>query len=135
MKKFYPIALSLYRLLVSNNALPLAVTASGADRSKVCEVHGEILKRDKVRIEYGHFNFNQDWFLGEVPSKLFPNAKQFVTGACKTEKDIREDGSCVKRAGPKYEEVLYCQKCRDAEKEWLKAKGMKKPYVKMGIPF
>jgi hypothetical protein len=135
MKKFYLIALSLFLSLLSHNVFSPGVTASSEYETKVCEVHGVILKPDKVRVEYGHFNFNQDWLLGEEPSRLFPNAKQFLTGACKTEKDIREDGSCVRRAGPKYEEVLYCQKCRDAEKEWLKAKGMKKPYIRIGIPF
>jgi hypothetical protein len=110
-------------------------TASSEGAPRVCEVHGEALKPQKVRIEYGYFDFNQDWLLGEEPAQLFPNAKQFLTGPCKSTKEVKEDGSCVRRTGPKYEEVFYCQKCRDAEDEWLKAKGMKKPYLRTGIPY
>jgi len=112
-----------------------SVARSVKDQAAVCKVHGDVLKTEKVRIEYGLFNFNQDWLLGTGRTKLFPNANQFITEVCKTDKDIRDDGSCVRRAGPKYREVLYCQKCRDAEKEWLKARGMKRPYYRTGIPF
>jgi hypothetical protein len=91
------------------------------------------LKPDKVRVESGYFNFDGDWFAAS--DSLFPNAKQFFTGACKTQRDIRGDGNCARRAGVKYEEVFYCPKCREAEKEWLKAKGVKKPYFRTGILF
>jgi hypothetical protein len=134
MKKLYFLALLMIVLLAGQNSsssLALSVKAQPA----VCKVHGDVLKPEKVRIEYGLFNFNQDWLLGTEREKLFPNANQFITEACKTEKDIRDDGSCARRAGPKYQQVLYCQKCRDAEKEWLKARGMKKPYYRTGIPF
>ncbi len=95
-------------------------TASSESSPKLCQVHGEVLKPQKVRIEYGYFDFNQDWLLGEEPAKLFPNAKQFLTGACKSTRDVKEDGSCVRRAG------LNMKKCfivRDVEMQKMSGCG------------
>jgi hypothetical protein len=134
MKKLYVGALLLIFLLAGQNSSS-RVSPSRIDQPAVCKVHGDVLRRQKVRTEYGLFNFNQDWLLGTERPKLFPNANQFITEACKTHKDIRDDGSCASRPGPKYREVLYCQKCRAAENEWLRARGIKKPYYRTGIPF
>jgi hypothetical protein len=133
MKKIYLLILPLLLAVLCEGALSQK-TASGDVKPKVCQVHGMGLKSEKVRITYGFFNYNGDWLLSEDKEKLFPNANQYLTGACKTTKDIKEDGSCERRSGPKYQEVMYCPLCRAAENAWLKEHGGK-PYYRMGIPF
>jgi len=135
MKLLYIIALALPFLPTQGQPASQQVPASVSDVPQVCEIHHERLQHGRVRVDYGRFNFDPDWLAGYAPKTLFPNARQFITGGCKTGSDYRDDGSCVRRDGPKYQDVLYCQKCRDAGKAWLKAKGVAKPYFRMGLFF
>ena len=72
-----------------------------------CQIHHEVLSKNKVQIAYGLFLFD-DGFL-EIQKNRFPNANSVFFGGCVVEY-------------AKYAEVLYCQKCRDAESEWSKTR-------------
>ncbi|HEX8248430.1 MAG TPA: hypothetical protein VF599_09680 [Pyrinomonadaceae bacterium] len=75
-----------------------------------CEVHREVLIKDKIGIDYGSTVFLYDYeAYGSVKPKMFPNANSYYGGGCVIEED-----------SPKYVEVLYCHKCRAAERAWLK---------------
>ncbi|HLM01613.1 MAG TPA: hypothetical protein VK400_11210 [Pyrinomonadaceae bacterium] len=77
--------------------------------SHSCEVHQEILIKDKITISYGHWHFLYDYDAYQsAKPKSFPYANSRFGGG-----DIEEDS-------PKYVEILYCQKCRAIEKVWLK---------------
>lgn len=80
-----------------------------------CELHGEVLIKDKVQIAYGLMSFSYDRaaYQTEKP-KLFPHANGYYLGGC-----------VIDHYSPEYAEVLYCRKCRDAEKAWL-AENIKK---------
>lgn len=75
-----------------------------------CEVHHEVLIKDKVRIAYGLLGFLYDYeaYLKAKP-QFFPHANSFYGGGCVIEPD-----------SPEYVEVLYCQKCRAAGSVWVK---------------
>ena len=77
---------------------------AGKDR---CEVHGVALERDKVKIVYGLIEFKAGYI--EAKRRLFPNSNTVYFGGC-----VITDDS------PKYAEVLYCRRCREAETEWGK---------------
>jgi len=71
--------------------------------------------KDKLEIIYG-ITINEPFLKAE--KRLFPHANSNVFGGCVVEAETC-DGVSVQRS-PKYAEVLYCAKCRKAEKEWLK---------------
>ncbi|HEX8369700.1 MAG TPA: hypothetical protein VF604_14235 [Pyrinomonadaceae bacterium] len=78
--------------------------------SHSCEVHREVLIKDKIRINYGSAVFLYDFAAYQsVEPKLFPHANSRYGGGCIVEED-----------SPKYVETLYCHKCRAAESAWLK---------------
>lgn len=69
-----------------------------------CEVHAELLKKDKVPIYYGlRLVIYSDDYL-ETERRQFPHANEDMHGGC-----VDEDA--------KYAEVLYCQKCREAKRQ------------------
>jgi len=73
-----------------------------------CEVHQEILKKDQVEIRYGRIALENDYI--RARQELFPHSNIVAYGGCrKTE------------TSPKFTQVLFCQKCRDAEKVWTEA--------------
>ena len=101
-----------------------------SEQSKVCEIHGEILKPERVKVIYGYFDIDGRW----LENTDFPHSNQYILKGCAEVKYIRPDGSCEKKSGAKYEDVFYCEKCRETENAWLKAKGKKyKPFVRIGI--
>ena len=73
-----------------------------------CEVHGDLLHKDKVEIAYGLVGFKVGYI--EAQEKLFPNSNKLYYGGC-----------VITDESPKYAEVLYCPKCRRAESKWSKA--------------
>jgi hypothetical protein len=76
--------------------------AAGKSR---CEIHSEVLQNDKVKIAYGLVAFQGGYL--EAQESLFSNSNMVVYGGC-----------VIDEYSPKYAEVLYCQKCRQAEEEW-----------------
>jgi hypothetical protein len=81
-----------------------------------CEIHQEVLIKDKVPIAYGLMSFSYDRAAYETEKpKLFPHANGYYLGGCVVDWN----------SSPEYAEVLYCRKCRDAEKAWL-AENVKK---------
>lgn len=77
-----------------------------------CEVHGELFKKDKVEIIYGDTVFRNGFL--EAQEKLFPHANTEEYGGC----IIENDAVTGLQISPKYAEVLYCSKCRKAQKKW-----------------
>lgn len=73
-----------------------------------CKVHGTILRKDKVEINYGEVEYEDGYV--KAMKRLFPNSNKDVEGGC-----------VITDESPKYAEVLYCQKCRRAEAKWVKA--------------
>lgn len=86
-----------------------------------CEVHGELFKKDKVAIIYGLTVFPKGYL--EAKEKLFPHSNTEEYGGCVVEMD----GSSGRQISPKYAEILYCQKCRIAETNWVR-KNRNKSY-------
>ena len=75
-----------------------------------CEIHSEVLIKDKLRIGYGLMGYLYDYeAYQKVKPELFPHASSSYGGGCVIEPD-----------SPEYAEVLYCQKCRAAESAWMK---------------
>jgi hypothetical protein len=82
--------------------------APPADKTKICPVHHVPLKRQRLGIGYGLVTDNcgdMDRLWAAV--KYFPYANRVIYGGC----DIETNS-------PRYEEVLYCPKCREVEKTW-----------------
>ncbi len=75
--------------------------AAGVGAKKRCEVHGEILKKDKVPIAYGYI---RDYYPA-ARKELFPNSNKRALGGC-----------VEKKAQNKV--VSYCAKCRAAEEKY-----------------
>lgn len=76
-----------------------------------CQVHGDILKKDKVEIIYGLMGFREGYL--EARKRLFPNADTAAYGGCVVTTD-----AITGEVTPKYAEVLYCRHCRIAERKW-----------------
>jgi hypothetical protein len=130
-KMFFAVRLSLFIAVVLFHGLPQKAFAQST-QTRFCEVHGESLKQARVKIIYGHFDLDSEW----LENTSFPHSNQYILRGCAQISDIRADGSCEKKSGAKYEDVYYCEKCREAENAWLRAKGKKyKPFVRLGIPY
>ena len=86
-----------------------------------CEVHGELFKKDKVEIIYGDTVFRNGFL--EAQEKLFPHANTKEYGGC----IIESDAATGLQISPKYAEVLYCHKCRIAQKKWSR-ENRNKPF-------
>lgn len=72
-----------------------------------CEVHKQILKKDKVKIAYG-LPANVDGYFA-IKEKFFPNSRKVALGGC-----------VVSEESPTYAYVAYCRVCRNAETQWWK---------------
>ena len=81
-------------------------TSGGISGPKVCKVHKEALAKGQVPIAYG-LPVGDTPEYARIRKALFPNAREYVLGGCVIGKR-------------KYAEVSYCQKCRDAKREWEK---------------
>jgi hypothetical protein len=73
-----------------------------------CKIHDVELKLIEVSVSYGLPFFDEEEL--ESRSNLFPNAKSFVLGGCDIE------------SAPNRSEVLFCDKCREAEKDWKESR-------------
>lgn len=85
---------------------PLSVTSDSQE--KMCPVHQVPLKKEKLKIAYGLIPdepCNVD--RRKAAKQYFPLANSVVEGGC-----------VILPNSPKYEEVLYCPKCREVEKTW-----------------
>jgi hypothetical protein len=80
----------------------------GKDR---CWIHGAVLKEGRVEILYGLLGFRKGYQKAQV--RLFPNAHTEVYGGCVIMTD-----AVTGEVTPKFADVLYCSKCRIAEKKW-----------------
>jgi hypothetical protein len=71
-----------------------------------CEAHGEILQLDIISVSYGLVAFDPKSYeeYWDARHRLFPHSNLWMNGGCVE--------------GPERAEVLYCQKCRDAETKW-----------------
>ena len=76
-----------------------------------CPIHQTALKRGKAEIRYGLRNFGPDGHIEEycdAKRTLFPFANSWTPGGC-----------VMRIPGPRFEKVIYCKKCREAEQAWL----------------
>lgn len=82
-----------------------------------CPVHHLLLQKDTVEIIYG--------LLAERPAydkaheKQFPYSNLWVGGGCVVMVEIDPCAGKEIQSSPQRAEVLYCPKCRVAEKHWL----------------
>lgn len=83
----------------------------------VCSVHHLPLKKDQVKIRYGLLYIPAGRY--EAREKSFPNANSYVSGGCIVQEE-------------KSEEVVYCDKCREAERIWDEAHPIPKPSKVIG---
>jgi hypothetical protein len=77
-----------------------------------CKVHGEFFKKGTLEIEYGLPAHDIEYEKAE--KKLFPFAHSSALGGCLLSIDYYTE-----KIRPRYAELLYCSKCRAAEKKWL----------------
>jgi TonB family protein len=89
-----------------------------------CEIHRVPLVKDRVEINYGLVEFRSGYLNAE--KKFFPNAHSKAFGGCVLEAQTYCDGTTV-QTSPRFQEVLYCPKCRRAEMQWSK-KNSNKPF-------
>jgi hypothetical protein len=75
-----------------------------------CPVHHITLEEDIVRIVYGLLDLPEDEF--ESRQEGFPFANSRYLGGC-----------CVQE--PRRARVLFCQECRENEKEWMRRRGIR----------
>lgn len=87
--------------------------------SRRCPVHRLRLKEDKVEIAYGLMGYKPGYL--EAEKKLFPYANTNVGGGCVI--DMAQNLCTGKEVqmSPKFALVLYCPKCRAAQKRWSDA--------------
>lgn len=79
-----------------------------------CEVHGVLLRRDKVDIVYGLLRYKPGYWRAQ--QRHFPNANSWVGGGCGIVEIVNP---CTGETfHTKYAEVLYCPRCRRAETRW-----------------
>lgn len=69
-----------------------------------CEIHDEVLKKDKLPITYGLTYIGEEYRTAR--RELFPHSNSYLLGGCV----FGESGDS--------EDVLYCEHCRKAESEW-----------------
>jgi hypothetical protein len=104
-----PVAFAPFRDTVSY------VPEDFARTGRRCEVHKISLRRDKVPIMYGLVGFKFGYL--RARKALFPHSAEVAYGGC-----VIDDSS------PKFAEVIYCSKCRAAEKRWSKVHRMDTRY-------
>ncbi len=102
--------LGVYGLRVAHfrsTTVPLSAvtrTLPAIPTQTVCEVHQVELQKDVVPISYGLMPA-QDFQYHNAYRTLFPHSKQRFNGGCVIDEY-------------RYAEVLYCEQCRIAEKQW-----------------
>lgn len=75
--------------------------------AKICKIHNESLKQDRLRIVYGLVSFERLLVAcHEAGERYFPNANSYYFAGC-----------AASNNAPKYADVLYCEKCRKAERK------------------
>lgn len=74
------------------------------DTGKVCQLHHEMLRVDSVIIYYGLTRLDPSW--EQTAKTLFPNSRTHILGGC------------IPESRHLFECVLYCPRCREAEKLW-----------------
>lgn len=75
--------------------------------ANVCKIHNELLKQDRLRIFYGFAGFGRLLVACQKEEKrYFPNANSYYFAGC-----------AASNKAPKYADVLYCEKCRKAERK------------------
>jgi hypothetical protein len=79
-------------------------TLSVIHTQTVCEVHQVKLQKDVVPISYGLMS-SPDFQYLNAQKNLFPHSRQKFNGGCVIDEY-------------RYAEVLYCEQCRKAEKQW-----------------
>lgn len=96
--------------------LPLAAALPGSGAEvrgpEKCAVHKVDLKPGEARILYGLVRMTRDQ--QEARTRLFPNAQTVALGGCVITKD-----------SPKVRSVMFCPRCRNAEREWKRRQEQK----------
>ncbi|RYX84692.1 hypothetical protein EON83_08635 [bacterium] len=77
-----------------------------------CELHGDKLHTEDVRISYGLIRQPEGYY---EASKQFPHSNTRVMGGCVISPDA-----------PRLRTVKFCDDCRKAEKQWLDAHQIKR---------
>lgn len=83
-----------------------------------CPIHHQLLRRDRVPIEYGLVGFQPGYF--EAEKSLFPNANTVSLGGCVIETTLDACSGREIQLSPEYADVLYCPACRRAAERWSK---------------
>lgn len=71
-----------------------------------CSLHGTKMSLRKVRIQYGMLDYDRAW---GVKKELFPNSNFISMGGCS-----------IDPSSPSHVELLVCNRCREAERQWRK---------------
>jgi len=87
--------------------------------NKHCPIHRLRLKEDKVEIAYGLMGYKPGFL--EAEKKLFPYANTSVGGGCMIDMAKNPCTGEEVQMSPKFALVLYCPKCRAAQKRWSNA--------------
>jgi hypothetical protein len=112
--------LSIVMALLMLSIPPPQLSAQEKANEQRCEVHGEVLKRDRVPIFYGLVMQPLDY--EKDRQKSFPNANTSVYGGCVVEFDSNNQ-----QTSPQHADVLYCQRCREAAARWWEEYSAKRP--------
>jgi hypothetical protein len=101
----YIFLLPLLAMLISS--IP-ATEVSAISKPKMCPVHHIPLKKEKLEISYGLvIDPCHTADRAKAQEKYFPYANLAVYGGCVVTPD-----------SPKYQEVLYCSRCRAVANTW-----------------
>ena len=102
----YLVWLFLFLLSVAGGEIQ-GVSGQNNDE-RLCPIHHVPLKREKLKVLYGRVaNDPCDLDRAQAMEKYFPFANGVLDG-----------GYNILTDPPEYVEVLYCPKCREAEKAW-----------------
>jgi TonB family protein len=88
-------------------------------RNKHCPVHHLPLQEDKVGIVYGLMGYRPGFL--EAEKKLFPYAITNVEGGCVVNMAKNPCTGEEVQVSPRFARVLYCPRCRAAQKRWSDA--------------
>ncbi|MFL6211247.1 MAG: energy transducer TonB [Pyrinomonadaceae bacterium] len=86
-------------------------------RETHCPVHGDLLQKDTVEIVYGLLAERAGY--DKAQEKQFPYSNLWVGGGCVIMTEIDPCTGKEVQTSPQRAAVLYCPKCRIAEKRWL----------------
>ena len=98
----------LSKLLNTGASLAVAFHVSAKENRRLCEVHYVPLRKGRVPIKWGLVIVCYPEGYKEAQRIQFPNSHKEIYGGCEVPDNPPSDG-----------DILFCQKCRDSEYEWV----------------